>query len=161
MRNLTTTAIAVAMLSACTVGETSETNGKMANTTVNTFMAGTVTGSGTFEQPTDSTSVMLTLTINNCVAGKSYNSHIHTGPTCTDTTTQGGHWDMTRGEGIPAITCSGTTGTVTYTRAATDPALAWSVDGDATTNVIGHLIVVHDPDDPTMRIACGAIAAAN
>lgn len=71
-----------------------------------------------------------------------------------------GHRDMTRGEGIPMITCNGTTGTVTYNRAATDPTLKWSVGDGSATDVIGHLIVVHDPNVPMTRIACGTITAA-
>jgi len=152
-------------LAGCTVGDTTEGGKTMkASSAVTGFMGGTVTGTGSFEegasgQPTDS--VTLTLTISGCVAGKMYPAHIHQGSECTDTTTQGGHWDMTRGEGIPLVACSTTTGTVTYTRPATDPTTAWSVGGDATTNVIGHLIVIHDPDTTTMRIGCGKIAAAN
>jgi len=136
----------------------------MASSTVTGFMGGTVTGTGTFMQgaaDTAADSVTLTLTLNGCVAGKVYAAHIHTGSACTDATAQGGHWDMTRGEGIPTITCAGTTGTTTINRAATDPLLAWSVGGDAATDVIGHVIVVHDPDMPMTRIACGVIAGAN
>jgi hypothetical protein len=136
----------------------------MAASTVSGFMGGTVTGTGTFMQGAADTavdSVTLTLTLDGCVAGKVYPAHIHTGSACTDATTQGGHWDMARGEGIPSITCTGTTGTTTINRAATDPLLAWSVGGDAATDVIGHTIVVHDPDVPMTRIACGVITAAN
>jgi hypothetical protein len=45
------------------------------------------------------------------------------------------------------------------TRATTDPALGWTVGGDATTNVVGHAFVAHDPDVPMMppRIGCGVI----
>src|SRR5262245_40829257 len=138
--------------------------GATAMSSVTGFMGGTVTGTGMFVQgapDTAANSVTLTLTLNGCATGKVYPAHIHTGSACTDTMTQGGHWDMTRGEGIPMITCAGTTGMVTYTRTATDPTLAWSVGGDATTNVIGHIIVVHDPDAPMLRIGCGPITAAN
>src|SRR5262249_3785261 len=118
------------------------------------------TGTAAFEQgaaDTAADSVTVTLTINGCTAGKSYPAHIHQGTSCTDATAQGGHWDMTRGEGIPSLMCNGTTATVTYTRTAADAAVAWSVGGEATTNVIGHVIVVHD--DTGARIACGPIAA--
>lgn len=120
----------------------------------------TVTGTGNFVEGAADTapdSVTLTLTLSGCVDGKVYPAHIHTGPGCTDATAQGGHWDTTRGEGIPSITCAGTTGTTTINRAATDPTTAWSVGGAAATNVIGHVIVVHDPDVTTTRISCGAI----
>jgi hypothetical protein len=137
--------------------------GKMASSSVTGFMGGTVTGTASFAPggaDTGADSVTLTFTINGCVAGKSYPTHIHQGTACTDATTQGGHWDTTRGEGIPNISCSGTTGTVTYTRAATDATLKWSIGDGSATDVIGHVIVVHDPDTTTTRIACGVIAAA-
>lgn len=63
-----------------------------------------------------------------------------------------------RGEGIPDIQCSGMMGMSTVTRDNTDPKLTWSIGGDATTNVVGHVIVVHDATMPTKRIACGKIA---
>ena len=148
------------VLAAC--GGDDGDGGAMASSSITGFMGGTVTGTGAFMQGAPDTaadSVTLTLTLSACVADKAYPVHIHQGAACTDATTQGGHWDMTRGEGIPNITCTGTTGTVTYTRTAADATLAWSVGGDATTNVVGHTIVVHDPDNPTTRIACGVIAA--
>jgi hypothetical protein len=64
---------------------------------------------------------------------------------------------LLRGEGIPEIACKGTTGTTMLSRANTDPKLAWSVGGDTTTNVVGHVVVVHDPVAKTPRIACGKI----
>jgi pilus assembly protein FimV len=64
---------------------------------------------------------------------------------------------LLRGEGIPEIMCKGTTGTSMLSRANTDPKLAWSVGGDMTTNVVGHVVVVHDPVAKTPRIACGKI----
>jgi hypothetical protein len=64
---------------------------------------------------------------------------------------------LLRGEGIPEIVCKGTTGTSMLSRANTDPKLAWSVGGDMTTNVVGHVVVVHDPVAKTPRIACGKI----
>ncbi|HTL32608.1 MAG TPA: superoxide dismutase family protein [Kofleriaceae bacterium] len=137
--------------------------GKMALSTVSGFMGGTVTGNGTFEQgaaDTAADSVTVTITLNGCTAGKAYPVHIHQGSACTDATTQGGHWDMTRGEGIPNIMCSGTTGTTTYNRVATDATLKWSVADGSATDVVGHTIVVHDADTPTTRIACGTITSA-
>jgi hypothetical protein len=69
----------------------------------------------------------------------------------------GGPAMLLRGEGIPEIVCKGTTGTSMLSRANTDPKLAWSVGGDMTTNVVGHVVVVHDPVAKTPRIACGKI----
>jgi hypothetical protein len=132
----------------------------VASSTVTGFMGGSVTGTGMFQQGAPDTaadSVTVTITLDGCFPGKQYPVHIHTGSACTDTTTQGGHWDMTRGEGIPNILCSTTSGSVTYNRAATDPTLKWSVGDGSATDVIGHTIVVHDPDNSMVRIACGVI----
>src|SRR5258705_10962639 len=106
MMNIRMTAVVLGgVLAACSVGSTdSDPTTKMAASSVAGFMGGTVTGAGTFEQgavDTAADSVTLTLTIDGCVGGKMYAAHIHQGSACTDTTTQGGHWDMTRGEGIP------------------------------------------------------------
>jgi hypothetical protein len=154
-------ALMVVVIAACG-GDDGSTGGKMALSTVNSFMTGTVSGNGTFEQgaaDTAADSVTVSITLNGCVSGKAYPVHIHTGSACTDATTQGGHWDMTRGEGIPNITCSGTSGTTTYNRAATDATLKWSVGDGSATDVIGHTIVVHDPDNNMTRVACGVITA--
>src|ERR1041385_4189555 len=152
-------AMVAVVLTACG-GDDSGGGNKMASATLSGFMGGTVTGPGTFEQgaaDTAADSVTFKFTLNGCTNGLAYPIHIHTGSACTETTTQGGHWDMTRGEGIPNIMCVGTTGTVTYNRAATDPTLKWSVGDGSATDVIGHIIVVHAPDVPMTRIACGTI----
>jgi Cu/Zn superoxide dismutase len=127
-----------------------------ATSAITGFMGGTMTGTATFTQ--DGDDVTVDLTLDGCAAGKAYPVHIHQGTSCADATAQGGHWDMTRGEGIPNIACNGTTGASHHTRVATPPETAWSIGGDATTDVVGHVIVVHDADTPTNRIACGAIA---
>jgi hypothetical protein len=72
--------------------------------------------------------------------------------------TQGGHWDMTRGEGIPNIKCGGRQGATTLMRAKTDATTAWSVGDMSATDVVGRTVVIHDADDPMIRIACGVIA---
>jgi hypothetical protein len=122
------------------------------------FMGGTVTGTATFVQ--SGSDVTVTVALSNCVDGKMYPAHIHVGTSCADVAAQGDHWGPARGEGIPKIACSGTTGTATLTRTAAVADLAWSVGGDATTNVVGHAFVVHDPDVATSppRIGCGLIA---
>jgi hypothetical protein len=159
-------AFLVVVLAACG-GDDGGGGSNMASSSVTGFMGGTVTGSGMFEQgaaDTAADSVTVTINLTGCVTGKAYPVHIHTGAACTDTTTQGGHWDMTRGEGIPNIMCNGTTGSTVYNRAATDATLKWSVGDGSATDVIGHTIVVHDPDNNMTRIACGtitAIASAN
>jgi hypothetical protein len=123
------------------------------------FNGGTVTGMATFSKATG-TDVTVTVSLTNCVAGKTYPVHIHAGTSCADAMSQGDHWGPARGEGIPSVMCAGTTGTSTLTRPATDLNLAWTIGGDPTTNVVGHAFVVHAPDVPMMppRIGCGVIA---
>jgi hypothetical protein len=93
-----------------------------------------------------------------CVSGKNYPIHIHSGMSCTDAMSQGGHWDPPRGEQIPDVACMNAIGTILYQREITD-AKPWSVGEAAESNVIGHVVVLHDPDDPMKRIACGQIKA--
>jgi Cu/Zn superoxide dismutase len=124
--------------------------------TIAPFGMGTVTGTVMFTQT--ATDVTAVVSLSNCPDGP-HGVHIHQGTSCADPTMQGGHWDMTRGEGIPDVMCSAGTGTSMVTRAATDPMLAWSIGGNALTNVIGHVFVVHNPGDPAPRIGCGPIVA--
>jgi Cu/Zn superoxide dismutase len=124
--------------------------------TIAPFDTGMVTGTATFMQSGTDVTVVVSLT--NCPDGM-HGVHIHQGTSCADAMMQGAHWDMTRGEGIPAVTCANGTGTAMLTRGASDPTLAWSVGGAAATNVIGHAFVVHNPGDPAPRIGCGLITA--
>lgn len=124
------------------------------------FQGGTVTGTVTFTKGSG-TDVAVTVALSNCVAGKSYPVHIHEGKSCADAMAPGGHWGPTRGEGIPAVMCGSTTGMAMHTRSATPATTAWTIGGEATTNVIGHAFIVHEPDVAMMPkpISCGVIAA--
>jgi Cu/Zn superoxide dismutase len=145
---------------------TSASGGKAVATIAGFGTGTTVTGTATFTQTGNDVTVVVEL--KGCVETKMYPVHIHEGTSCTDATSQGAHWGMAvmpvRGEGIPKVTCMGTTGTGTYTRMmATDPSIAWTVGGDTTTNVVGHAFVVHDPEPVVApaappRIGCGVIA---
>ena len=144
--------------SAATAGTGGGSAAPKAVAAITGFMGGAVTGTATFAQ--SGTDVTVTVAINNCVAGKMYPAHIHAGTSCADAMAQGDHWGPTRGEGIPKIACQSTSGTATLTRKATDtPDLQWSIGGNATTDVVGHVVVVHDPDVAMSppRIACGVI----
>jgi hypothetical protein len=211
----------------------------------------TLSGTATFSKA--SFGVNLNISVMHCTDGKSYPVHIHEGSSCTDATTQGGHWgaDMpaagsggaggaaasgaagsgtgaggaaaggaagsstgaggasgrgtgagptaagsggsatggaggtsqagsaaqagaggaqpaagsggtpaatmtlkARGEGIPDIVCTGDVGTSMHTRSTPDPRTTWSIGGDERSNVVGHVLVVHDG---ATRIACGKI----
>jgi len=145
-----------------TAGSSSMGGGK-ATANIMPFGGGMAMGTATFTQTGSDVKVDVMLTAGCPMGGAPV--HIHQGTSCMDATTQGGHWDTTppapgRGEGIPNITCMGATGTTTATRMPTDPALAWTVGGPMTTNVVGHVIVVHQPstDGGTPpRIGCGVI----
>lgn len=102
--------------------------------------------------------VNLTVMVSGCQSGKEYPIHLHQGSSCESAMTQGGHWDMTRGEGIPNIKCGGRQGATTVMRAKTDATTTWSVGDMSATDVVGRTVVIHDADDPTVRIACGVIA---
>jgi Cu/Zn superoxide dismutase len=133
--------------------------GGMAEAMISPF--GGLIGSALFTENSTDMSVTVTVTVMNCPDGV-HPVHIHQGTSCDTADMQGAHWDMTRGEGIPSITCSGGMGMTMLTRPTTDPTLKWSIGGDMTTDVTGHVVVVHDPapDGGTApRIACGKIMA--
>jgi hypothetical protein len=113
-----------------------------------------VTGTAVFTQV--SSGVELGIALTNCSDGKSYPIHVHVGTSCMDTMAPGAHWDPPRGEGIPNLICSGSRASEMYTRADSDPK-PWSIGGSMDSNLVGHVVVLHDPDDTTKRIACGAI----
>lgn len=117
------------------------------------FGDGTVTGTATFLQNDKEVSVVVAL--NNCPDG-AHGVHIHQGTICADVDAQGGHWDMTRGEGIPDVMCSEGRGTSMTMRAMDDPR-AWTIGGPAETNLVGHVFVVHDSTAPKTRVGCGPI----
>ena len=117
------------------------------------FGDGTVTGTASFIQHEEE--LTLVVALNNCPDG-AHGVHIHQGTSCADVDAQGGHWDMTRGEGIPNVMCTDGRGTSMIMKLPDDP-LAWTIGGPAKTSIVGHVIVVHDAGDPTMRIGCGPI----
>jgi len=113
---------------------------------------------GTASFASNANGVNLTVMVSGCQSGKEYPIHLHQGSSCESAMTQGGHWDMTRGEGIPNIKCGGRQGATTVMRPKTDASTAWSVGDGTATDVVGRTVVIHDADDPNLRIACGVIA---
>lgn len=59
-----------------------------------------------------------------------------------------------RGEGIPDIQCSGSTGMTLHKRNTFDKRVIWTIGTGEESDVVGHVVVVHDGD---ARIACGKI----
>jgi Cu/Zn superoxide dismutase len=114
--------------------------------------------SGTATFASNANGVNLTVMVSGCQSGKEYPIHVHQGGSCESAMAQGGHWDMTRGEGIPNIVCGGRAGATMVSRPKTDMTTAWSVGDGSATDVVGHVVVIHDADDPMKRIACGVIA---
>jgi hypothetical protein len=117
-----------------------------------------IAGTATFA--TTPSGVDLSVSITGCVSGSAYPVIIHEGDACTSAMLQGPDWDAPRGDGIPGLTCTGTSGIglLYYARPSTDPK-PWSVGGPASSAVTGHVLVIHDP--ATMEpLACGAIVQA-
>ena len=85
---------------------------------------------------------------------KGYPLRIHAGPTCANVTS--GESDPDAGA-EPLVYCNGTSGTGAsyYSRPSTD-ARPWTFGGVASTNILGRVLVIHDPvsDAP---LACGVI----
>jgi hypothetical protein len=102
--------------------------------------------------------VEISVAVTGCIHGKSYPIHIHSGTSCADEMSQSGHWDPPRGEMIPNVECMNAVGTAVYQRESSD-AKPWTVGPPEESNVIGHVVVLHDPDMPMKRIACGQIKA--
>ena len=113
-----------------------------------------VTGSVVFSRTTNGVTVGIALAM--CADGKTYPIHIHAGTTCESMESTMGHWDPPRGENIPDITCMGSTANVSYTRTS-DDAKPWTIGPPMESNIVGHVVVLHDPDDPSQKIACGPI----
>lgn len=120
-------------------------------------VASPVMGTATFA--TNLSGVDLTISITGCVNGNgnAYPVRVHEGAACTSTVLQGPDWDVPRGEGIASVTCTGTSGVglAYYTRPDNDPK-PWSVGGPSSSDVVGHVLVIHDP--ATLQpLACGTI----
>jgi hypothetical protein len=110
----------------------------------------TVTGSAMFTQ--SGMDVALVITLAECTDGV-FPVHIHDGTSCE---APGEHWEMTRGEGIPAIVCDSGNGIQTHTRMAGVAETKWSIATSAADDIIGKVVVVHGSSAP---IACGVIEA--
>jgi Cu/Zn superoxide dismutase len=116
------------------------------------LQGGSVTGSVHFAQL--GTKVDMTVTLSSCPAGL-HALHIHANAACGDNgNAAGGHWQPQH-DGIGDISC-GDDGSAQYS--FTPPDGTWSIGGPASTNLLGHALILHagpNQPDPGGRIACG------
>lgn len=140
----------------------------MATANIMPFGTGTITGTAVFVTVADG--VQVTINLQNCPPGI-HGIHIHEGTSCASAATQGMHWggsgsaqNPTRGEGIGSgtgqITCNAQRvgGPLVYTRTNQNAALRWTIGNPASSNVIGHPVVVHAAGADA-REGCGVIQA--
>jgi hypothetical protein len=102
--------------------------------------------------------VALLLVLDGCKDGALYPVHIHAGHSCVDQSGIGERWDRTRGDDIPDLRCNGSHVAQEYVRShkADKP---WTLGGPSVSDVIGHALVIGDPDDRSLPLACGVITA--
>ena len=113
--------------------------------------------------------VSLTVMLTGVVPDGDHGIHIHETPDCSapDGTSAGPHWNPLGGpEADPAvpiemqlgelgnITIAGGAGTLTIAKPS------WTLGDGATTDVVGHAIILHLERDAGARIACGVTPAA-
>jgi len=113
-------------------------------------------GTAVFTLATDG--VELLIVLDGCRDGAAYPVHIHEGRSCASPLTIGAYWDRPRGEDIPDLRCNGSHVAATYTR-FDSASKHWSLGGADASNVIGRALVINDPADRTLPIACGIIEA--
>jgi superoxide dismutase, Cu-Zn family len=105
--------------------------------------------------------VQVTYAIENCPQGE-HQTHIHEGTGCASTAQQGMHWGPTRGENIGPtgmITCDAQMrGALVYTRPSTNATTRWTIGDGATSDILGHPVVVHGLS-MNDRHGCGVIQA--
>jgi hypothetical protein len=117
-----------------------------------------ISGVATFSQ--SSITVDLMISFRGCTSYTRYPVFIQEGSDCSDETLLGARWDSPRGEGITDLGCTGTTsiGRGFYSRSLKADK-AWSIGNPARSNLLGHALVVYDPDT-LQPIACGEIMRA-
>jgi hypothetical protein len=100
--------------------------------------------------------VDLVVSITGCRA-LGYPVLLHQAADCSELGLRSPVWNASGGTNITSVHCTGTTGIGLdyYTRPNTDP-MPWSVGGPASTSVLAHALVVHDPVtmDP---LSCGVV----
>lgn len=119
---------------------------------------GTIKGTATFTQSGNDVTVVISLT--DCPAG-THGIAIHSGNGCGNRNAQGDHWGPERGEGIGGgsgeIVCgSDMKAMLTYTRPGTNANTKWNIGNPATSDIVGHPIVVHGLQNSDHH-GCGVI----
>jgi PPE-repeat protein len=132
--------------------------GKTAVANITMLPGGTIMGTATFTAAGADVTVKIDLT--NCPTG-THGIHIHEGTGCGSTAAQGSHWGPQRGEGIGTgqgqIVCDAQMkASLTYTRMGTAANLRWTIGDGATSDIVGHPVVVHGLDMAD-RHGCGVI----
>lgn len=135
--------------------------GAKASVTVDAIADGAIHGDGTFTET--AAGVDLEFQVRGCANAnnaKSLPLMIVEGGDCSAASLLGPHWDGARGEDIPAASCIGASGggRTFYTRLQSDPK-PWTVGTPEASNVIGHALVVYDPETLQPK-ACGVIGRA-
>ncbi len=131
--------------------------------------AGTVTVDSTIYDPISGDATFhltpTTMDISAKVGGcepflKGYPLRIHAGTSCADAKSIGAQWDEADAGADPLVYCNGTSGTGAsyYSRLDTDPR-PWTLGGPANTNILGRVLVIHDPVSD-VPLACGVIPAS-
>jgi hypothetical protein len=104
------------------------------------------------------TSMDLTATASGCEPFlKGYPVRIHAGTSCADPKSLGADLDRQEAGAEPLVNCNGTSGTgATYYSRPDADAQPWTFGGSASTNILGRVLVIHDPvsGEP---LACGVI----
>jgi hypothetical protein len=132
--------------------------GAKASVTLDPIADGKINGQGTFSETAQG--IDFELRVRGCANindAKPLPLVIMQGADCSDASLLGARWDSPRGEGIPSATCTGARGggRTFYTRLKSD-AKPWTVGTPDASNVIGHALVVYDPE--TLQPgACGVI----
>jgi hypothetical protein len=114
----------------------------------------TVTGTATFTEEATMTKLVLDLTA--CPDGPLV-SHLHLVNDCGDNAAAAGnHW-VPNGEMLGNYTCTG--GKAMHT--AMKPTTAWTIGGEAATDITQHSFMVHEGSDPQPggKIGCGVLDA--
>lgn len=119
-------------------------------------VSSTLSVEGTATWTTTDHGLDLRVYVGGCLAAHEYPVAIYANADCADAVARGEVWDVSRGAGIPRMSCDGGGGRMYYMRPNSD-AKPWTIGGPAESNLLGHVLVVQDPAT-LLPLACGEIA---